>query len=506
MPANFDQTEGQPAVYDVIFLGETDDVTNPETLYDGYHYHLSDWSNLCLNLAVLSGANHYKFDEETKTYISILDSSVTSINQSIYGGSPPSSTSYQLKNDINGNIDDPNAYAANPLIGLWIPLVEKIIDFRARLLLLIKELNAIEPIVNNFAKLTVSQSDLTALRNALSYPQLILNASALQLIREEQPADSGAGTVLLSAVGDGLTDTFTLNSSVSDVLYVTIDGTAETGYSAGGNTITFVAPPANGASIFVMERIGQNYAYGTVYSVRNTTFVTHPRTNTFLVGGQSSGAGGSFDHRLTFTPFSNSLLGVGVSPHDTTYGLSVNSVIDNNSEDASITSYSNNINSIVDSYVQQYISDHNVLKATMQSMIPVIRKGATAISYHVSDSLHEIVYPKLTGNPFMDDLHTLLKSYEGVYANQIYPDETVEGLSLKDSDVRKFIIPTQYSEKVIGATGVTLLQQAKNNLETMNENLLNASKNITINPTDSYYTSSSPIVQNLNALRAYINA
>ena len=38
MPANFDQTEGQPSVYDVIFLGETDDPAVPETLYDGYHY------------------------------------------------------------------------------------------------------------------------------------------------------------------------------------------------------------------------------------------------------------------------------------------------------------------------------------------------------------------------------------------------------------------------------------------------------------------------------------
>lgn len=481
MPANFDQTEGQPSVYDVIFLGETDDVSNPETLYDGYHYHLSDWSNLCLNLAVLSGANHNN-------------------------GQAPGSTATTLKNQINGNIDDPIAYAANPLIGLWIPLVQKIIDFRARLLLLINELNIVEPIVNNFAKLSVSESDLYTLRTARSYPQMILNASVLQLIREEQPADSGAGTILLSAVGDGSTITFDLNSSVSDVLYVTINGIEETGYTAGGTTISFSAPPTGGASILVMQRIGQDYAYGKIHSVRSNVLVAHPRTNTFLVGGSSSGAGGSFDHRLTFFPFSNSLLGIGASIHDTTYGLTVNSVIDNNTEDSSITSYSNNINSTVDSYVQQYISDHNVLKATMQSMIPVIRKGATAVSYHVSDSLHEIVYPKLTGNPFMDDLYNLLKTYEALYPNKSYLDESVEALSLKENDVRKVIIPTQYSEKVIGTTGVALLEQAKNNLETMSNNLLSASKNITINPTDPYYTTSSPIVQNLNALKAYINA
>lgn len=481
MPANFDQTEGQPAVYDVIFLGETDDVTNPETLYDGYHYHLSDWSNLCLNIAILSGANHNNGEE-------------------------PGTTAASLKNIINGNIDDPIAYAANPLIGLWIPLVEKIIDFRARLLLLIDELNAVEPVVNNFAKLTVSQTDLTALRNALSYPQLVLNASALQLIQIEKPADSGLGTLLLSAVGDGSTLIFNLNSSVSDVLFVTIDGTEELGYTASGNTITFAVPPANGSSIQVMERIGQNYAYGTVYSVRNNIFVTHPRTNTFLVGGQTSGAGGTFDHRITFNSFSSSLLNVGAVTHDTTYGLSVNSVIDNNSEDGDITTYSNTINSTVDSYIQQYISDHNTLKGIMQNMIPIIRKGATAVSYHVSDSLHQIIYPKLTGNPFMDDLHNLLQTYKALYSNQTYPDETVEGVSLKDNDVRKFIMPTQYSEKVIGTTGVNLLQQAKDALESMDSNLLTASKNVTIDPKDSYYTSSSPIVQNLNALKALINA
>lgn len=481
MPANFDQTEGQPAVYDVIFLGETDDVTNPETLYDGYHYHLSDWSNLCLNIAILSGANHNN-------------------------GEDPGTTAASLKNIINGNIDDPIAYAANPLIGLWIPLVEKIIDFRARLLLLIDELNAVEPVVNNFAKLTVSQTDLTTLRNALSYPQLVLNASALQLIQIEQPADSGLGTLLLSAVGDGSTLIFNLNSSVSDVLFVTIDGTEELGYTASGNTITFAAPPAAGSSIQVMERIGQDYAYGTVYSVRNNIFVAHPRTNTFLVGGQTSGAGGTFDHRITFNSFSSSLLDVGAATHDTTNGLSVNSVIDNDSEDGDITTYSNTINSTVDSYIQQYISDHNTLKGIMQNMIPVIRKGATAVSYHVSDSLHQIIYPKLTGNPFMDDLHNLLQTYEALYSNQTYPDENVEGVSLKDNDVRKFIIPTQYSEKVIGTTGVNLLQQAKDTLESMDSNLLTASKNVTIDPKDPYYTSSSPIVQNLNALKALINA
>ena len=116
MPANFDQTEGQPSVYDVIFLGETDDPAVPETLYDGYHYYLSDWSNICLNLAILSGANHYKFDEDSKTYVNILGSNIESINKTIYSGTAPSVTSYQLRNDINGNIDDPNAYELNPLI------------------------------------------------------------------------------------------------------------------------------------------------------------------------------------------------------------------------------------------------------------------------------------------------------------------------------------------------------------------------------------------------------
>jgi len=505
MPANFDQTEGQPSVYDVIFLGETDDPAVPETLYDGYHYYLSDWSNICLNLAILSGANHYKFDEDSKTYVNILGSNIESINKTIYSGTAPSVTSYQLRNDINGNIDDPNAYELNPLIGLWIPLVEKIIDFRSRLLLLINKLNEIEPIVNNFAKLTVSQTDLTALRNSLSSFQLKRNASALQLIREEQDADSGSGTILLSAAGDGFTSAFSLNSSVTDLLYVTVDGIEEP-YTINQSVITFATPPVNGASILVMQRIGQNYAYGTVLNVANNIFVTHPRINTFLVGNQTSGAGGSFDHRLTFNPFSSSLLGVGATVHDTTYGLSVTNVIDNDSEDGDITTYSDAINSTVDSYVQQYISDHNVLKSTMQSIIPVIRKGATAISYHVSDSLHQIIQPKLTGNPFMDDLHNILKIYEGVYTEQVYPDETVEGVSLKDNDVRKFIIPTQYSEKVIGTRGVELLQQAKNNLETMNNNLLEASKNVTIDPKDPYYTSSSPIVQNFNALQALINA
>ena len=481
MPANFDQTEGQPDAYDLIFLGQPDDTADPETLYDGYHYHLSDWSNLCLNLAILSGANHNN-------------------------GQTPGSTAATLKNEINGNIDDPIAYAANPLIGLWIPLVEKIIDFRARLVLLIEELNSIEPIVNNFAKLTVSQSDLTTLRNSLSYPQLILNAPALQLIREEQPADSGLGTVLFSGSGDGFTVLFTLNAAVSDILYVTVNGNEETGYTTSGNTITFNAPPANGASIIVMERLGQNYAYGTVYSIRNNVFVTYPRTNTFLVGGATSGSGGSFDHRLTFNAFSSSLLNVGAAIHNTTNGLSVSSVIDSDSEDGDITSYSNAINDTVNTYIQQYISDHNALKATMESMVPVIRKGATAISYHASDSLHQVIYPKLTGNPFMDDLHNLLQTYEALYPNESYLDETIEAVSLKETDIRKVIIPTQYSEKVIGTTGVELLEQAKTNLETMNNNLLEASKNITIDYTDSYYTSASPIVQNLNSLKAYINA
>ena len=55
-------------------------------------------------------------------------------------------------------------------------------------------------------------------------------------------------------------------------------------------------------------------------------------------------------------------------------------------------------------------------------------------------------------------------------------------------------------------TNLNLLQQAKDTLESMDSNLLTASKNVTIDPKDPYYTSSSPIVQNLNALKALINA
>ena len=506
MPANFDTTEAQVPIYDEIFLGKTDDAADPETLYDGYHFYLSDWSNLCLNIATLSGAKHYKFNPDTGQYENILIENISTINQSIYGGASPADTSYQLRNDINGNIDDPVVYALNPLIGQWIPLVEKIIEFRAKLLLLIEEVNRVEPIVNNFAKLTVSQNDLTALRNNLSQRQLALNASALQLIREEEiPEEGGSGgVVLFSGAGDGSTLSFTLDSSPSLPLFVSVDGVAETAYSTSGNNIIFDVAPAIGASISVIGRIAQEYAYGTVISVRNNVFVLHPRVNTFLVGGATSGAGGSFDHRVTFNSYSDSLLGVGVAPPDSSLGLSVSSVIDNDSEDADITSYSNAINDQVVAYVNQYISDHNTLKSTMQSMIPVIRKGATAVSYHVSDSLHQIVYPKSTGNPFLDDLYNLLQIYETAFPNQSYMSE--EAISLKENDIRRVIVPTQYSEKVIGARGVELLQQAKTNLETMDNNLLTGITNMTVDPANSYYTTSSPIVTNLNALKALINA
>ena len=486
MPANFDTTEAQVPIYDEIFLGKTDDAADPETLYDGYHFYLSDWSNLCLNIATLSGAKHYKFNPDTGQYENILIENISTINQSIYGGASPADTSYQLRNDINGNIDDPNVYALNPLIGQWIPLVEKIIEFRAKLLLLIEEVNRVEPIVNNFAKLTVSQNDLTALRNNLSQRQLALNASALQLIQEEEIPEEGSiiGINFINAIGDGSTLSFPTNSSPLSPI--------------------FDVAPAIGASISVIGRIAQEYAYGTVISVRNNVFVLHPRVNTFLVGGATSGAGGSFDHRVTFNSYSDSLLGAGVAPPDSSLGLSVSSVIDNNSEDADITSYSNAINDQVVAYVNQYISDHNTLKAIMESMVPVIRKGATAVSYHVSDSLHQIVYPKATGNPFLDDLYNLLQIYEAAFPNQSYMSE--EAISLKENDIRRVIVPTQYSERVVGTRGVELLQQAKTALETMDSNLLTGITNMTVDPTNSYYTTSSPIVTNLNALKALINA
>jgi hypothetical protein len=72
--------------------------------------------------------------------------------------------------------------------------------------------------------------------------------------------------------------------------------------------------------------------------------------------------------------------------------------------------------------------------------------------------------------------------------------------------VRRVIVPTQYSEKVVGTRGVELLQQAKTNLETMDSNLLTGITNMTVDPINSYYTTSSPIVTNLNALKALINA